>query len=144
MYPDVNSSFHFLDYTKEQDDLYAIAEMKRLLNSERRCKAVSEAFLSLLVSCLLMSWLVGGFYLRATFTYSIGILRRLIHLHAVWNMKCARKQISVVKVRVLLSSCAGETTWWCLLTLRSLLCHCSKNTSGKKGGVSGIASSFPQ
>lgn len=30
MYPDVNSSFHFLDYIKEQDDLYAIAGMKRL------------------------------------------------------------------------------------------------------------------
>lgn len=30
MYPDVNSSFHFLDYIKEQDDIYAIAGMERL------------------------------------------------------------------------------------------------------------------
>lgn len=133
MYPDVNSSFHFLDYIKEQDDLYAIAGMKRLLEFWAQMQG-------LLSSDELAGW--GFFYLKATFTYCIGMLWGLIHLHAMWNMKCARKQISTKEVGVLLPSCAWETTWWCLLTLRSWLCHCSENTSGQKEGVSGTASSF--
>ena len=109
-------------------------EWKEFLNSEPSRRVISEVFLSLPGSCLLTSWVVGVFYLRATFTYCVGTLWRLIHLRPceIWNVLGNRAQSWKCKEQ-LLACCPGESAWLSLLTLSSLLCHSSENTSGQKG-----------
>lgn len=122
-------------------------EWKEFLNSEPSRRVISEAILSLPGSCILTSWVAGFFYLRATFTYCVGTLWRLIHLRATWNVKCAGKQISVMEaqraVTVLLAGCSGESTCSSLVTRNSLPCHSSENTSGQKGRGLGHWLFFP-
>ena len=99
MYPDFNSSFHFLGYIKERDDLNAIPGMKRIPEFWAQPQG---NFRSLPVTAwLLSSDKLGGW--GFLFKSNIYLLRRntlkINSFASMWNMKCAGKQSSVMEVQ---------------------------------------------
>lgn len=145
MYPDFNSSFHFLGYIKERDDLDAIPGMKRI--PEFWAQPQGNFRSHPVTAWLLYSDKLGGWVFL--FKSNIYLLRRnTLKINSfACHVKCAGKQISVMEaqraVTVLLAGCSGESTCSSLVTRNSLPCHSSENTSGQKGRGLGHWLFFP-
>lgn len=147
MYPDFNSSFHFLGYIKERDDLDAIPGMKRIPGFWAQPQGNFRSHP--VTAWLLSSDKLGGWVFL--FKSNIYLLRRnTLKINSfACHVKCEMRwetdlSHGSAKGRYGAGAgCSGESTCLSLVTWNSLPCHSSENTSGQKGRGLGHWLFFP-